>query len=296
VRRCGELGVTIMAEARVTGLITDGGAVKGVETTAGPVLAPHVVLTTGGKSYAELGSTGDGYGMAAAVGHTIIPPVPALVGLVAREKWPADLAGVSISAGRVWIDLPRQPKAGKTGDILFTHTGISGPAVLDISGDVAVLLAKRADVPIRIDLRPGVGLVQWNQRLNDWGHGKGWRAIGSHLSAHMPSSVAGLLCRLAGIDPDLPAAEVSREARNSLTDLATSLPLTIKATEGLDRAMVTCGGVALKEVDPRTLASKIIRGLFFAGEILDLDGPCGGYNLQWAFSSGHLAGLWAVRP
>ncbi len=291
VRRCGELGVTIITGARVTALITDGGAVKGVETPAGPVLAPRVIITTGGKSYAELGSTGDGYAMAAAVGHTIAPLVPALVGLVTRQRWPAEIAGVSIPAVRVWIDLPGQPKAGKKGDILFTHTGVSGPAVLDISGDVAELLAKRKEVPIRIDLSPGAGRAQWRQRLDDWGHGKGWRAIGSHLAAHVPSSVAGVLCRLAGIDAELPAAEVSRAARNTLANLVTGLPLTITATEGFDHAMVTRGGVALKEVDPRTLASKIIRGLYFAGEALDLDGPCGGYNLQWALSSGHLAGL-----
>ena len=264
--------------------------VQGVETSGGPILAGSVVIATGGKSYPSLGATGSGFELASALGHSIAPTVPALVGLVVGEDWTRRCAGVSVRA-RVWIDLPRFPKAGLTGDILFTHNGLSGPAILDISGDVSALLAKRKEVPLRLALTPVLDRTRWQERLDDWGHNQGIRPVGSLLAMSMPASLAQQFCRMAGVDPAIGAAHVNRPARNAIAGLVTACPFTVTATEGFDSAIVTRGGVNLKEVDPRTLESRLVNGLYFAGEVLDLDGPCGGYNLQWAFSSGHLAGL-----
>ena len=193
-------------------------------------------------------------------------------------------------AVRVWIDLPRHPRAGVTGDLLFTHRGVSGPAILDISGDVAALLASRPTVPIRIDLAPGITAAAWLDRFDRRQAGRSAATVRALLADHLPKSLAAAIAEFAGVDPAARPSEVPRPARQRLATVLTGLPLTATATEGWDAAMITRGGVSLKEVDPHTLRSRRLAGLFFAGEILDLDGPSGGFNLQWAFSSGRLAG------
>jgi hypothetical protein len=283
--------------ALLLGLLTDGG----------PVSAPHVILATGGRGYPDLGAGGAGYALAREAGHTIVDPTPALVPLVTQQTDFVPCAGVSVPQVRLWIDLPRQPRAGLRGDLLFTHRGISGPAVLDISGDVGRLLASRPTVPIRIDLTPSVNQETWLRRFDRWQDRGGATTVCTLLAAkqsreadggglvseeewRLPKSLAAALVAMAGIDPIVRPSQVPRSARQRLAEILTGLPLTITATEGWDAAMVTRGGVSLKEVDPHTLESRLLRGLFFAGELLDLDGPSGGFNLQWAFSSGRLAG------
>jgi len=301
VRRARELGVRLRLATAARALWIEGDALRGLETSRGRVAANAVILATGGKGYPDLGATGSGYALAREAGHTIVEPTPALVPLVTRETWPRELAGLALSPARVRIDIPGRPpafahglrrgkRAGITGDILFTHTGLSGPAVLDLSGDVAVLLRDRAEVPLRLDLAPRTTRAEWLARLDSWPLSEGRKTLRTLLAAHFPRALADLLCRLAGLDPATRPAQVSRPARRTLADLLTALPLTVTATEGWDRAMVTRGGIALKEVDPQTLRSRLVPGLAFAGESLDLDAPSGGFNLQWAFSSGHLAG------
>jgi len=304
VRRARELGVRLRLAVAARALWIEGGALRGLETSRGRIAANAVILATGGKGYPALGAAGAGYALAREAGHTIVEPTPALVPLVTRETWPRELAGLALSPARARIDLPGRPpafapgapglrcgpRAGITGDLLFTHTGLSGPAILDLSGDVAVLLSDRAEVPLRLDLAPRTTRAEWLARLDSWPLSEGRKALRTLLAAHFPRALADLLCRLAGLAPATRPAQVSRPARRALADLLTALPLTVTATEGWNRAMVTRGGVALKEVDPQTLASRLLPGLAFAGEILDLDGPSGGFNLQWAFSSGRLAG------
>ena len=252
------------------------------------------MLATGGKSYPDLGATGSGYGLATRAGHTITTPLPVLVPLVTRETWPRELSGVSLRQVHVWIDLPRRQKCRYTGDMLFTQTGVSGPAILDLSRDVVPLLQKHGDVPIRLDLQPETTAEQWKARFDEWQSAHGRKKIVNLLDQHLPASLARMVLRLAVIAEDVHAASFSRPQRDAVLGLVTRLPLAVKSAGGFDNAMVTRGGVSLREVDPKTLQSRKIRGLFFAGEILDLDGPCGGYNLQWAFSSGWLAGTGAA--
>ncbi|MCE5327245.1 MAG: aminoacetone oxidase family FAD-binding enzyme [Planctomycetaceae bacterium] len=313
-RRLDELHVTTLLGSPVTGLRIQEGVLRGVvcsgtgvqsSTGVSPVSgmgvppmqerieARAVILACGGKSYSSLGGTELGYELARQGGHEIVPPTPALVPLVVRDKWPAKISGVSLPSARVWIDLPRQSKAGLAGEILFTHRGLSGPVVLDISGDVAALLA-RYPVPIRIELEARADRAVWQGRLERLRQTDGRRAIAGLLAQWLPRSLVETLCKLSGVATETTAAMLPRPGQDALADLLGGAPLTVTGTEGFDAAMVTRGGVKLSQVDPRTLESRMLGGLFFAGELLDLDGPSGGFNLQWAFSSGYLAGTSAA--
>jgi predicted Rossmann fold flavoprotein len=296
LRRLHQLDVVVRTGVRVTDLWIDGGALRGVETEGGRVAAGRVVLVTGGRGYPPLGGAETGYTLARRGGHTILEPVPALAPLAVREDWPRRCAGVSLPLVRIWIDLPRQSREGVTGDMIFTHTGISGPVVLDISGDVSALLRKHETVPVRIDLAPGTTEAIWLERFDRWQETAGEKTMRLLLDRHLPRSLVAPLCLAAGVQPAIRPSQVTRPARQKLAKTLTALPLTITGTEGWNHAMVTRGGVSLKEIDPDTLASKRLPGLYLAGEVLDLDGPSGGFNLQWAFSSGHLAGSSASEP
>ena len=309
-RRCDQLGVTLLPAHPVRGLWLENRdshhfpkdekmvtvpILRGVEVEGGErVEAGRVVLACGGKSWPELGGTGGGYGLARLAGHTIVEPTPALVPLVTREKWPEKLAGVSLARARVWIDLPRQSKVGLAGGLLLTHHGLSGPAILDLSGTVAVLLQK-GPVPIRIELLAGVDVAAWRGRFNEWRTAAGSRSVVSLLREHLPESLCLVLCEQAKVAVSTTAAQLPAGGRDALAGLLGALPFTVTETKGFDVAFVTRGGVKLSEVAPSTLASRLLPGLFFAGELLDLDGPCGGFNLQWAFASGYLAGRSAAK-
>jgi predicted Rossmann fold flavoprotein len=289
--RARELGVTVRTGADVTDLWIEHGALRGVEVADGRIAAQAAVLATGGRGYPSLGGGTTGYDMARQAGHTVVEPVPAIVPLVVSEEWPRGCPGVSLPLVRIWIDLPRQSREGTSGSMIFTHTGISGPAVLDISGDVSALLLKHKEVPLRIDLAPGTTEAVWIERFDRWQVAAGTATIRILLGRHLPRALVAPLCLAAGVQPGIRPGQVTRMARKALAKLLTAVPLTVTSTEGWDHAMVTRGGVSLKEVDPGTLASRRLPGLYLAGEVLDLDGPCGGFNLQWAFSSGRLAGL-----
>ena len=288
-RRAKRLGVAVRLATRASRLCIEQGAVRSLETSRGRVAASRVILASGGRGYPALGGSAIGYDLARQAGHTVTDLVPALVPLIIREAWVRGCAGISLPA-RVWIDLPRQPHAGAAGDVLFTHRGLSGPAVLDLSGDVSALLERREAVPLRLDLSPGQVAAEWLALFDAWERSAGLKKFAGLLDDRLPRRLAAALCGLAEIAPGRRPSQVSRAARRRLANFVVALPLTATATEGWPRAMVTRGGVSLREVESRTLASRRLVGLYFAGEILDLDGPSGGFNLQWAFSSGYLAG------
>ena len=294
VRRCKKNGVEIRTgmAAKALSLAMEG--VTGVETSAGFVRTPTVILASGGKGYRDLGGSGSGFEMAERAGHRIVKPVPALVPLVARDAWVGDLAGVSLPEVRIGINLPKRSRQGVAGEMLFTHRGVSGPAVLDISGDISELLESRDSVPLCVNLLSQVSLEEWGARFDSWREKEGRKRIANLLDWHLPSSLARTVGDLAGIPKETTGASLTRDQRRKLIERLMSLEIAITATEGFEQAMVTRGGVSLKEVNPDTLESRIVPRLFFAGEILDLDGPTGGFNLQWAFSSGYLAGASAA--
>jgi predicted Rossmann fold flavoprotein len=288
--RMEQLGVQVRLDCLVSRLLIEDRKIVGVETSDGQIKARRVLLACGGKSYPELGGTGGGYALAKQAGHSIAEPIPAMVPLVTQEPWPGQLAGVSLSGARVSIALARQSKAGITGDILFTHRGLSGPAIINISGAVSQLRQRLGSVPIRIELIAGVDSAAWEREIESWGASSGKRLVLGLVREKIPASLARELFRLAGLDEQVTAAQLPVVGRKTLAGLLGCLELTVTGTAGFKIAFVTRGGVKLKEVDPKTLQSRFTPGLYLAGELLDLDGPTGGFNLQWAFASGWLAG------
>ncbi|MGI5868210.1 MAG: NAD(P)/FAD-dependent oxidoreductase [Kiritimatiellia bacterium] len=283
-------GVEIRCGVRVSRILLDeaGTAVRGVETARGEVLtSPRVVLATGGRAWPELGSDGSGLALARAAGLVIEPPTPALVPLVAAEGWIGELAGVSCPDAAVSIAPRGRPVRGP---LLFTHRGLSGPAALAISGDVARLLHDGRPASLRIAFRADWQAADWQGAFDAWRTNQGARRVRNLLAETLPKALAHRLCALAGIGGDVVAARLDRTGAQALAALCAACPATISDTEGWSRAMVTRGGVALGELDPRTLESRRVAGLHVAGELVDLDAPCGGYNLTWAFASGRLAG------
>ncbi len=295
VGKAGSLGVELRTGVRAARLrLTGAGRVEGVETGDGAVIpASAVVLACGGRGYPGLGGSADGCELARQAGHEIITQMPALVGLKTVEAWPGQCAGVTLDDAKVSIDIPRC-RHSQTGDVIFTHHGLSGPAVLDLSGDVAELLAKHPTVPLAVQWQADVPAGAWRARLDQAQQTAGRKLVANVVANWLPHRLADALCEQAGCERTL-AAELRAGQRDALTALLGCARLRVSATGGFERAMVTRGGVALRGVDPATLASRRAGGLFLAGELLDLDGPCGGFNLQWAFSSGRLAGLSAAK-
>ncbi len=288
---CAHLHVERQIGVCVNELIIRDRELAGIRTRSGDIPVAKVIMATGGKSYPELGATGAGYELARQAGHIITPLLPVLVPLYTRETWPKHCTGIGLEDVRVWIDLPRHDKSGCRGDLLMTHRGVTGPVILNLSRDAVPLLQKTRELTIRIEFKPEFEKSKWIRLFDAWQNEQGTKKIVKLLDGVFPHSLAEVLIQHAGIPTDQRAARFSRPQRMALLDALTGLPLTVTGSGGYEVAMVTRGGVSLNEVDPRTLESKRVQGLYFAGEILDLDGPTGGFNLQWAFSSGWLAGM-----
>jgi predicted Rossmann fold flavoprotein len=290
VRRCAQLHIEQRTGLRVTGLCVQDSSVRGVETPRGGLSALSVIVATGGRSYPKFGATGGGYELARQAGHTVIEPQPVLTSLHTRETWPRSCTGISIPQAHIRIDLPGCRRSGIVDDVLFTHKGVSGPAILDLSREVIPRLRQLSEVPIRINLRPGMSTAGWRAIFDRWQKSGGRNRVHNLAESLFAASLAAVAIQQAGIPRDLCAATMNRAQREALAGFLTSAPLTVVGAGGFDEAMATRGGICLREIKPGTLESKLTRGLYFAGEVVDLDGPCGGFNLQWAFSSGRLAG------
>jgi predicted Rossmann fold flavoprotein len=264
-------------------------------TTPGRVVsAARVVLTSGGRSYPGSGTTGDGYGFAARFGHTIVTPRPALVPVTVAVPWVAGLRGVTIPDAAVRVLDGARPLAARRGSLLFAHFGLSGPVVLDVSRAVSGHSRPEALV-LEIDLLPPVEEAKLDDFLRAESAASGKKQLAGVLSAHLPRSLGDALMGAAGLPVDRKAAALSRAERARLVQGVKRLRLPVTGTLGFGRAEVTAGGVALDEVESRSLRSKRVPELFIAGEVLDLDGPIGGYNFQAAWSTGWLAGTRAAE-
>ncbi|MCL2001199.1 MAG: aminoacetone oxidase family FAD-binding enzyme [Planctomycetes bacterium] len=289
------LGVEIRRNARAEGFSPGEG---GFSVSAGgrEFAADRVIIATGGNSLPSSGSTWDGCRLAEAVGHRVRPAFPGLVGLCAANLDPA-LAGLVLPGAEVFFRPNGGKKTSGGRELLLTHSGISGPAVLDLSAAVAqALTAKRpAAVAVRIRWLSGMDRRAWLKKLEEWRTLRGAVAVSALLREFLPARLGCWLCRRAGIAEAANAAGLRAAGRDRLVELLAGFPAEITATEGWEKAMITRGGVEVRQVDPETLESRRVRGLHFAGETLDVDGPCGGYNLHWAFASGALAGTAAAK-
>lgn len=266
-------------------LLINDGNICGVKCGGKSFFADNVLLACGGKSYPKWSGSDIGYTLARQAGHTVTPLFPAMTGVQCREEWVGECAGISFDDAECCIDLPGE-KMRCRGELLFTHQGISAFAVLDLAGRVAELLAERENVPLKLNLFPTTSQDEWQKRFQSWRDGKGKTSVGRLLSEYLPKKLIPHLVP----QHETPAARYSGAALKQLIINLTALPLNACDTENWHKAMVTRGGVALDEVNMKTLESRLVSGLYFAGELLDIDGPCGGYNIQWALSSGVLCG------
>ncbi len=287
-------GVTLRCAQRVAGLHLEAGRCAGVRCANGEILrAGAVVLAAGGTNRPDLGSDGSGHAIAREAGLRVRGPWPALAPILTAEAWTHALAGLSLPDAVLWIEAgARRPTETWRGSLLFTHQGLSGPAALDASGRLAEALAG-AEPPqapgLRLRWCGSVPHAEWLERIAVWRERGGARRLPNLLAGDVPASAARALALRLGL-ADSPCARWSRTSIGQVADALDGTPLRPVGTGGFTVAMATRGGVSLRDVDSRTLRSRPVEGLFLAGELLDLDGPCGGYNLLWAFSSGALSG------
>ena len=286
-------GVRVRLNTAVRSLETDDGRVSAVRTEAGErIPADAVIVCTGGLSYPSTGSTGDGYRFAAEAGHTVLPASPVLVGLETAESWPRSLQGLSLK--NVTLSLVRGKKVlyEELGEMLFTHFGVSGPLVLEASCHLPEDLS---GVSLRIDLKPGLTPEQLDARLLRDFAASGRKELRTELNTLLPASLAACFPRLCSLPEGLHCSQVTAEQRRRLGERLKALPMTILRPRPIAEAVVTRGGVSVREVDPAAMRSRLWPNLYFAGEVLDVDAHTGGYNLQIAWATGALAGRSAAE-
>lgn len=287
--------VELHLEEPVRHILQKDGAACSVVTDRGTYGADAVILTTGGASYPRTGSTGDGYAMARELGHRVTAIRPALIPLVCAESWPRELQGISLKNVTFSVDGGGRRKGEEFGEMLFTHFGVSGPIVLSLSDKVSLWLSQGHEVKGAIDLKPALSLDVLDKRLIRDFEKYHLKQMASALVDLMPHRMINVVLSLADIPRDLPVSDLKKGDRLRLAGMLKHLPLTIIGTRPLAEAIVTAGGISVKEINPSTMESKICKHVYMAGEVLDIHAFTGGYNLQAAFSTGHLAALSAVK-
>jgi len=287
-------GVQTLLHSPVRAVLKENGRVVKVRTDSRILLVSRVILATGGASYPRTGSTGEGYRMAQDMGHTLVPIRPALVPLEAEEGYIRELQGLSLKNVRATLLSSGRKVEEEFGEMIFTHFGISGPIVLTISGP-AVEEFRRGRVEVSIDFKPALTHEQVNQRLLREFQAGGGKKILNILPNLLPQRMVPVFLRRGEVPPEKKGAEIQAGTRKRMVALLKDWRLTLRRARPLEEAIVTAGGVSVKEIHPSTLESRIVRGLYFCGEVMDIDGKTGGYNLQAAFSTGWAAGEAAAK-
>ena len=300
VQRMRELGVEIHAPCTAEAVTWNSSSkLFNITTSTVQTFTSQILLiAVGGQSYTRMGTTGDGYSFAKALGHRVITPRPAIVPLLCKEPWVTELKGLAVQDVAVRIEAPGPLPRLATGkpepsinDMMFTHFGLSGPAVLNISEIVAELLEKFPEMTLRVDFVRHLDHEELAGVFRQWHSTEGKKLVRSKLAEIIPQRLAEMFCYLGNIDQRQVCANLTARQIQQLIERLKGTEFTIYATRGFKEAMVTAGGVRLDEVNPDTMQSRIQPHLFLAGEVLDLTGPSGGYNLQLAFSTGYLAGI-----
>lgn len=279
-------GVRIIKE-KVTDIIVVDGVCKGVVAGGKQYFSQSVLLATGGKSYPLTGSDGSGYALAEKTGHTVTPLEPSLVPIVCSEKYCADMMGLSLRNVTLSLYDGKKKIYSELGEMLFTHFGVSGPLVLSASSHISKMESGR--YKILIDLKPGLSLKQLDARIQrDFSENIN-RIFGNSLSKLLPAKLVPTAVKLSGIPGETKVNQITREERLAFAQLLKEFPLTVKGFRPIEEAIITSGGINIKEINPKTMESKLVQNLYFAGEIIDTDGYTGGFNLQIAFSTAFCA-------
>lgn len=283
-----QAGVRVRLHSRIQSLIVQEGRAAGVVLENGEGLeADAVILALGGQSYPMTGSTGDGYALAREAGHHVLPPEAVLSALETVENWPCALQGLALKNVRLTLRSGRKTLYTELGEMLFTHFGISGPLVLEMS---CHLPAELAQAQVTLDLKPGLTPEQLDLRLQRDFAAQPRKQLQNVLPGLLPLRLSALFPDLAGVSGERVCGQITRGEREQLGAALKALPITLRARRPLAEAIVTRGGVDVKEIQPATMESKLLPGLYFAGEMIDVDAHTGGFNLQIAFSTGALAG------
>ncbi len=282
-------GVTLLTNCRIRKISRKNNSVEKIVFDKGEISAGNYLISTGGLSYPKTGSTGDGYSWAKEMGHRIVKAEPALTPVRVHEGWIRELEGLSLRNVEISLFQGGKKQESRFGEALFTAHGMSGPIILDMSKRIGELL-ERGKTELFIDLKPALDHDKLDKRiLRDLEENRK-KAMKNILPGLLPKKLIPVMLELTGIDPEKKGSDITKEERKKLRLLLKEFPLTVKELHGFNKAIITTGGVSLKEVDPKTMRSRIIDNLYFAGEILDLDGPTGGYNLQVCWSTGYVAG------
>lgn len=288
-----QAGVKVLLDCRVKAIHVVDGCAAGVVLQDGTTMAADaVILATGGKSYPMTGSTGDGYAMAESVGHSIQPIKAALSAIETRESWPWDLQGLSLRNVSLTLKKGKKTLYTELGEMLFTHFGISGPLALTMSCHLPDDLSEAS---VTINLKPGLTAQQLDARLQRDFEEQSRKQLRNVMPGLLPGKLAEIFPGLCGIDSAKQCCQITRQERETLCIMMQALPITLARLAPLDEAIVTRGGVTVKEITPATMESKLLPGLYFAGEVMDVDAHTGGYNLQIAWSTGALAGQSAAE-
>ncbi len=282
-----ELKDNLLLNTNVKSIESDGKRIVKVVTDKGEYTADKYIVATGGKTYPLTGSTGDGYEFAKDLGHTINPILPVLVGFKCKEGFVYDLAGLTLKHVNITVLKDGKKFKEAFGDAMFTHDGISGPIILELSQYTYDMYDEGFEIVI--DLKPKVEINELNDRVNRLLRENGTIAIKNILKELLPSSLIPIFIRLTGLDPYITGAQINKENRENMVRLLKDFRLTVIDSEGYQRAVVNTGGIDIREVDPNTMKSKLIENLYFTGDILDLFGPTGGYNLQICWSTAYVA-------
>ncbi len=295
-RKMSVLGVDVRKNSPVTDILVENKKIIGVKVVGDKIFtADAVILATGGLSYPKTGSTGDGFNFARKLGHTITEILPALVPLETEEEFVHDLQGLSLKNVRVKLLSDGKSVDEQFGEMLFTHFGVSGPIILTLSRKAAKLLSDGRFVEIEINLKPALTPEQLDARiLRDFDKFRR-KTMKNALIDLLPSKLIPIVLDLAYLPEEKRVDDIKQAERRRLVEILQCLPLTIKKTRPIDEAIITSGGISIKEVNPKTFESKIIKNLYIIGEILDIDGFTGGFNLQAAWSMGNSAGIFAAQ-
>ena len=284
------VGVEVLLHTKVKDVLVTDGVASGVLLANGKrYSADAVVVATGGFSYQSTGSTGDGYRFAKDFGHRMVPISPSLVPFETKESWPMELQGLALKNVSFRVMRGGKKVYDDFGEMLFTHFGVSGPMVLSASAAIKAEFL-REELECFIDLKPALDQEQLDKRLLrefEEAMNKQFKNVVPKL---VPTKMVPVVINLSGIDPEKKVNEISKEERRAFVNLLKNLPMTLSGLRGWNEAIITKGGVSVKDINPSTMESKLVNGLYFCGEVLDLDAMTGGYNLQIAWSTGYLAG------
>jgi len=285
-----DIGVEVKCNEKVIDIIIKNNNISGLKTKNSQYLCKNIVIASGGLGYENLGASGDGYRFAKNLGHKVTKLYPAMMPLFTKDTWVANCTADTVPKVSMYVNIKKHKKLKAIGDLIFTKKGIRGPVVLDFAREITPLFDKYDEIPLMMNLIKGKNESELIDFLKNEAFKNPQNSLLSHLEKLLAKSIVLELAKIVNVNCKLSYKDLKGEKKVNFIKILCNTPLTISGHDGFRLAMITRGGISLKEINPNTMQSKKVNGLYFCGEIIDIDGPCGGYNLQWSFASAYLAG------